>query len=82
MELQVIKSLFKPYKLNRKSFFDFLDDKTKRNFLKHRLWFECSKSEDETCINTDCRYNYIKSHQDELYLELHKEIIAERTGGG
>ena len=39
-----LKSLFKPYEHHKKRFIDFLDEKTKRNFFKHRLWFECSKS--------------------------------------
>jgi len=77
MQKQVIKSLFKPYKIVKKGFLDFLDDKTKRNFFKHRIWFECSKSLDESCINTKCRYNFVKAHKDELYVELMQEIKAD-----
>lgn len=78
MHEQVIKSLFKPHVVKKKRFTDFLDRKQKRNFYKHRFWFECSKSADESCINTECRHNYIKSHNSELYIELMQEIQAER----
>lgn len=57
---------------------DFLDSKTKRNFFKHRLWFECSKATDESCINTKCRYNYFDMHDSELYIELMQEIQDEK----
>ena len=78
MQKQAIKSLFKPFKLDNKSFLDFLDSKAKRTFVKHRLYFECSKSIDETCINTKCKHNYLASHNDELYMELMQEIQDER----
>lgn len=71
-------SLFKPHKVERKSFLDFLDDKGKRNFFKHRFWFECSKSTDESCVNTKCKYNYLESHKDKLYIDLMQEIKAEK----
>ena len=78
MQKQLIKSLFKPYEIKNVSFLDFLDEKAKRNFYKHRFWFECSKATDETCINTKCRHNYLKLHDNELYIELMKEIKDER----
>ena len=78
MQKNVIKSLFKPYKIHKKNFIDFLDSKTKRNFFKHRLWFECSKSLDESCINAECRYNFFNVHNSELYIELMQEIKAEK----
>ena len=75
---RTMKGLFKPYRIVKESFLDFLDDKTKRNFWKHRIWFECSKSEDESCINNECKYNFVNSHDDELYIELMQEIKDER----
>lgn len=75
---RTLKSFFKPYRIVKKSFLDFLDDKTKRNFWKHRIWFECSKSEDESCMNTKCKYNFVNSHDNELYVELMQEIKDER----
>ena len=77
MQKKIIESLFKPYVINKKRFVDFLDNKTKRNFFKHRIWFECSKSLDESCMNTKCRYNFVKAHKDELYIELMQEIKAD-----
>lgn len=74
MKEKALLKLFKPYKIVKTSFLDFLDDKTKRTFWKHRIWFECSKSEDESCINTKCKYNFVNSHDDELYVELMDEI--------
>lgn len=78
MQKNLIKSLFKPYKIEKKSFIDFLDDKAKRNFFKHRIWFECSKSIDESCINNECKFNFIDVHEDELYIDLMNEINDER----
>ena len=75
---KAIKGLFKPHKIIKKSFLDFLDDNAKRNFWKHRIWFECSKSIGECCINSKCRYNLVNSHDNELYLELMQEINDER----
>ena len=72
-----LKSLFKPYKHHKKRFIDFLDEKTKRNFFKHRLWFECSKSKNESCMNHECRYNLIRMHNSEFYCELMQEIQDE-----
>lgn len=78
MQKKLIKSLFKPHKLHKKRFVDFLDDRTKRNFYKHRFWFECSKSISESCINTKCRHNYVNMHENELYIELMQEIKDEK----
>lgn len=78
MQKHAIKSLFKPYKINKKRFIDFLDKETKINYFKHRIWFECSKSIDESCINSKCRYNLIKVHNTELYIELMQEIQNEK----
>ena len=31
---------------------------------------ECSKSKNETCINTNCDYNLISKHSDALYIKV------------
>lgn len=78
MQKHVINSLFKPFVIHKKSFIDFLDAKTKRNYYKHKFWFECSKATDEKCANTKCKYNYLNLHQTELYIDLMQEIQAEK----
>ena len=77
MQVNLIKSLFKPQKKNEKSFTDFLDSKTKRNFYKHKIWFECVKSKNELCANTECKYNFVSVHGNALYVELKQEIESE-----
>ena len=79
MKEKPLLKLFKPHKkINKKRFIDFLDSNQKRNFLKHRLWFECSKSLDESCINNKCRYNFVNSHGDALYIELVQEMKVDK----
>ena len=78
MQKHVINSLFKPFVIHKKRFVDFLDAKTKRNYIKHKLWFECSKSLDESCINAECKYNFSNMHQDELYMELVDEMQNQK----
>lgn len=75
-----MKRLFKPYKQEKKSnIMDyFIKEVGERKFWKIQFEQECSKATDETCINTDCHYNYLKAHEDELYIELIQEIQAER----
>jgi len=79
MQKNLIESFFKPFKLEKKSFLDFLDDKAKRNFLKHRIWFECSKSKDESCINNECKHNFVNVHDNELYIDLLQEIKNDKN---
>lgn len=76
----LIKRLFKPNKQEKKSFIvDYVIEKVGvRKFWKMEFEQECSKATDETCINTDCHYNFLKYHEDELYIELIQEIQAER----
>ena len=75
-----LKRLFKPYKQEKKPHFmnHIIENIGERKFWKIQFEQECSKATDETCINTDCRYNYLKYHEDELYVELINEIQAER----
>ena len=74
-----LKSLFKPYIKETPNLAKFLIEQVgERKFWKIQFEQECSKATDETCINTDCHYNYLKFHEDELYVELINEIQAER----
>ena len=41
------------------------------------MWFECSKSKNESCMNYECRYNFIRMHNTELYDDLMQEIQDE-----
>lgn len=70
-----LNGLFKPYEVERKSIVDYFIKKVgERKFWKMQFEHECSKSIDETCINTECKYNYLNFHENELYVELRKEI--------
>lgn len=64
--------LFKPYKLNFTSVNDFFDNcKGDESLLMDALVdIECSASKNRMCGNTDCAYNMVKHHNDELYLEI------------
>ena len=75
-----LKKLFKPYKQEKKSnIMDYIIENVGvRKFWKMEFEQECSKATDESCINTDCHYNYLDAHDDELYIELMQEIQAER----
>ena len=77
---KAMKGLFKPYKFETFNFQDFLDSIgiTLKQSLKIDVEDECSKSIDESCINADCIYNFVRIHQDELYIEVAKEIQDER----
>lgn len=75
-----IKSLFKPRKFETFDFQKFLEvtGLTKKKWYKITVEDECSKSIDESCINTDCQYNHFALHKHELYVEVLQEIQAER----
>ena len=76
---KTLQGLFKPYKVVKTDFMDFIIEHVGvRKFWKIQFEQECSKSIDESCINTECRYNYFKIHDNELYVELMQEIQAER----
>ena len=76
MNNKVIQGLFKPYKKeNKKSIGEsFIELVGEREFWKIQFEQECSKSIDESCINADCHYNFLNSHEDELYIDLRKEL--------
>lgn len=77
---KALKSLFKPYELHFKGLQDLLEitNLTMEKWLKIHVEQECSKSIDESCVNVECKYNFIKMHDDELYIEVFKEIQDER----
>ena len=67
--------IFKPYVIESKNPIDaIIKSVGERKFWKLEFEQECSKSIDESCINTDCHYNYLNYHKYELYVELRKEI--------
>lgn len=74
-----LKALFKPYELHFIGFEDLMNSTglTHEKLLSIELENECSKSIDETCINSECSHNHIKMHNSELYKKLHKEIMRK-----
>lgn len=77
---KAMKSLFKPRKVKTFDFSDFLEvtGLSLKKWYKITVEDECSKSIDESCINTDCQYNHFDLHKDELYVEVLQEIQDER----
>lgn len=75
-----MKELFKPYELHFMGVEDLLTSTglTHEKILRIQLQEECSKSIDETCINSECSYNHVKRHESDLYKKLHDEIMMER----
>lgn len=75
-----MKGLFKPYTFKTFNFNDYLINNgfTLKDLLKIHVQDECSKSIDESCINTDCHHNLLKMHEDELYQEVLQEVQSER----
>ena len=74
-----IHNLFKPHKFHTFNIQDVLDATglTMKDYLKIYAEDECSKSIDESCINTECPHNFLKLHEDELYIEVMQEVEAE-----
>lgn len=80
---KAMKSLFKPKQNddNKLNFQDYLLSTgmfTMKEIRKIQLEDECSKSIDESCINTECQHNLLKLHKDEVYIEVLQEFQAER----
>ena len=77
---KAMQRLFKPYKFETFDLQGFLDDIgiTIEQMMKIDVEDECSKSADESCINTDCHHNLLHLHEDELYIEVAKEVQAKR----
>ena len=80
VNLILMKGLFKPYKQeNRPNIVGYLIEQVgEKKFWKIQFEDECSKSIDESCINTECHHNFLEFHQDELYIEIMQEIQAKR----
>lgn len=77
---KAMQSLFNPRKLETLDIQRFLEITgiTKKKWYKIKVECECSKSIDESCINTECQYNLLHLHKEELYIEVLKEIQAQR----
>ena len=74
-----LNGLFKPHKFETKNIGDYLIKSVgEKKFWKIQFEQECSKSIDESCINTECHYNFLEFHQEELYIEIMQEIQDER----
>ena len=80
INLNALNGLFKPYKneTGKSIGASIIKSVGERKFWKMRYGQECSKSIDELCVNTKCKYNYLESHEDELYIDLMQEIKAEK----
>ena len=72
--------LFKPKTIKNKTIDDLLvaTGISLKELVKINVQGECSKAIDETCINTECPYNLLKMHENELYQEVLKEVQQER----
>lgn len=69
VNLNTLKAVFKPYP--KKSMEDVLFAIIPmKEYYEIQLESECSKSIDESCINTECHYNYVKYHNTEMYKEI------------
>lgn len=77
---KALNNLFKPHTHAKKNITDIFESLgvSKKKFWKIQFEQECSKATDESCINTECRYNFINMHNGELYIDLMQEIQAER----
>ena len=75
-----LEDLFKPFELHFIGLQDLLDSKgwSLKDFIKQEIDSECSKSLNESCINTECYYNFVKEHGDDLYEEAFKENLEKR----
>ena len=75
-----LEDLFKPFELHFIGVQDLLDSRgwSLKDFIKLDIDSECSKSLNETCINTECYYNFITWHGDDLYEEAFKENLEKR----
>ena len=69
-----LTGLFKPYAIAVEDEMNCLNDAVgisdEEFLLETAMYLECSKSIDETCINSNCDYNLIDEHSSELYLKI------------
>lgn len=77
---KAMQKLFKPYNFEKFDLQGFLNaiGITMEQMMQIDVEDECSKSADESCINTDCHHNFLHLHEDELYIEVAKEVQAKR----
>lgn len=75
MNKDILNGLFKPFILNNE-IFDMLEvvGMSKKDFLRLNIEDECSKSKENLCINTECPFNLLELHEDEVYIEIQKAI--------
>ena len=80
VNVDLVKNLFVPFIVEKYGLDSLLNATglSERDMSKILFQDECSKSIDESCINTDCHYNYIEMHNDDMYVDLMKEIQDER----
>lgn len=78
--MKAMHDLFKPYELDFMNIDDFLSvtGLSFKELLRIDVESECSKSIDESCMNCDCDYNFIKLHDDKTYVEVFKEVEQAR----
>ncbi len=76
-----LEDLFKPFELHFVGVQDLLDaiGISLKDFIKLDIESECSKSLNESCINTNCHYNFITWHGDDLYKEAFKENLEKKS---
>ena len=74
INVKALNKLFKPHEIECEDGFNYLSDtfgiSDEEFLLETAMYLECSKSKDESCINTDCDYNLINEHSNELYLKI------------
>ena len=80
MNPKALEDLFKPFELHFVGLDDLLESLGMefKDFMKLDISLECSKSLDESCINTVCHYNLVKWHDDDLYVEAFNETLEEK----
>lgn len=76
MNSNLLKSLFKPYELEFIELNVMMDvtGLSEKEMFKIILEDECSKSNDESCINTVCPHNFVNMHNEDLYIKISNEL--------
>lgn len=72
-----LNGLFKPYAIVVEDELNYLSDAVgisdEKFLLETAMYLECSKSIDESCINSNCAYNLIDEHSSDLYLKIKED---------
>lgn len=78
MQKNLIHSLFKP-KLNvnnkEKEILKKCGFNDKR--FEHMVFFECSKSKNESCCNSKCQYNLVSAHSSDVYIRISNSGVMD-----